>query len=372
MIYCSVIDGVEYYAGSGWRYAFGSLFAGVGGTINNLSDFMVSALSTPGMAVNVSAGQAWVNGTMTYPQGKYFVLSTVQEQVTIPAADPSNPRYDLITLTVTDPAQGETNPAGATLQDIAGTPGSSPVPPTAPPNSLILAQVYVAAGATSITSSDLWAPQSTPTAPVPYVNSPQTYLNAGITAPIQATGDTSHPAGYYGNGVMFYDANGTLWGNIDNAWQIIGGAKQPAGLLVASGAQSIPSGTVTQVTMAAGRNPVGGVSYTSNGITVPRTAFYELSAGILWDYTGTTAVALTTEVYVNGAQAYSTQVITDLAAPVNCELSRLIYLSADDTLTLYGYQDTGSSIAIGYPGSGLTGDSYETWLSVHYVQESNG
>jgi hypothetical protein len=363
---------VEYYAGSGWRYAFGSLFAGVGGTINNLSDFMVSALSTPGMAVNVSAGQAWVNGTMTYPQGKYFVLSTVQEQVTIPAADPSNPRYDLITLTVTDPAQGETNPAGATLQDIAGTPGSSPVPPTAPPNSLILAQVYVAAGATSITSSDLWAPQSTPTAPVPYVNSPQTYLNAGITAPIQATGDTSHPAGYYGNGVMFYDANGTLWGNIDNAWQIIGGAKQPAGLLVASGAQSIPSGTVTQVTMAAGRNPVGGVSYTSNGITVPRTAFYELSAGILWDYTGTTAVALTTEVYVNGAQAYSTQVITDLAAPVNCELSRLIYLSADDTLTLYGYQDTGSSIAIGYPGSGLTGDSYQTWLSVHYVQESNG
>jgi len=85
-------------------------------------------------------------------EGKTVVeTDDLPSAVTIPAADATNPRIDLVV------AISQHTPAGdpQVYQVTEGTPAPSPVSPSAPPYSTVLAQVYVAAGVTSITQSDI-------------------------------------------------------------------------------------------------------------------------------------------------------------------------------------------------------------------------
>lgn len=95
-----------------------------------LSGLGVSAQSTPNMTVAVAAGQARIGG--------YFPFE-VGENVTIATADTTNDRIDLIVIDY-----------NGVVSRVGGTAAAKPVPPAVPANSLQLAQVYVAAGVTSI------------------------------------------------------------------------------------------------------------------------------------------------------------------------------------------------------------------------------
>lgn len=115
-------------------------------------DLAVTANGTPNMTVNVAAGSAVIGGDDTpATQGSYFVKNDATVSLAISAADPTNPRKDIIIAQVRDAFySGASN--DWQLAVIAGTPAASPAEPALPNDSLKLAVVTVAAGATSITS----------------------------------------------------------------------------------------------------------------------------------------------------------------------------------------------------------------------------
>lgn len=123
--------------------------------VADYGSMQVSQLGTPGMSVQVAAGHALVAGTQTANQGFYIAYNDAATTVAIATASALNPRIDLIVVTVQDSYYGGTANNQVIFQAITGTPSSSPVPPTAPANSLVLARVAVAANATSITNGNI-------------------------------------------------------------------------------------------------------------------------------------------------------------------------------------------------------------------------
>ncbi|RLC76478.1 MAG: hypothetical protein DRJ03_28590, partial [Chloroflexi bacterium] len=124
-------DGEKHYSTEGNADLLGARHWGV------LSGLQVTENSTPDMSVLVAAGSCIVNGTE--------ITKTTSTNVSISAADDTNPRWDIITI----------NDAG-TIAATAGTPAADPVPPALPANNILLALVYVAAGVTQITNANIY------------------------------------------------------------------------------------------------------------------------------------------------------------------------------------------------------------------------
>lgn len=106
------------------------------------------AVTAPGgaMSVNVGVGRAMVQGL--------FYRNDASKAITISAADPSNPRIDLIILSATLAA-----PSSVAAQVLTGTPSGSPSAPaltqTGSTWQIALAQIAVGAGVTQITSGNV-------------------------------------------------------------------------------------------------------------------------------------------------------------------------------------------------------------------------
>ena len=106
------------------------------------------------MNVNVASGWAAVVGTTQANMGTYVAFNDATVNLTITTANPTNPRIDLICLTINDSYySGSTN--NVVFQVIAGTPASSPTVPATPANSISLANIAVGAGVTTITSGNI-------------------------------------------------------------------------------------------------------------------------------------------------------------------------------------------------------------------------
>ena len=129
-----------------------AIWAGTG--ICDYGDYKVSPTATPSMAVQVAAGRAIVGGTLTSTQGNYVVFNDAPVTVSIATASPSLPRIDLIVLTIQDSYYAGANNQ-VIIQSVTGTPNASPVAPSAPASSLILAQIAVAANATTINTGNI-------------------------------------------------------------------------------------------------------------------------------------------------------------------------------------------------------------------------
>jgi hypothetical protein len=86
--------------------------------------------------------------------GTYVGYNDAPTVVAITTANPTNPRIDLICMTVQD-AYYTGSQNNVVFQVVAGTPASSPVVPSLPANSIALAEVAVAAGALSITTGNI-------------------------------------------------------------------------------------------------------------------------------------------------------------------------------------------------------------------------
>lgn len=126
----------------------GSTGVGAGG------DFVVTQNGTPNMSVNVAAGDVWIPGTQAATQGAYYIRNLATANVPIAAVDPTNPRISVICVTQPD-AQYSGILNTPVLQEIAGTPAASPTVPALPPNSYALANVNVAASASSIVNANI-------------------------------------------------------------------------------------------------------------------------------------------------------------------------------------------------------------------------
>lgn len=102
-----------------------------------------------GMTVLVGGGSFVVPNSGTPTAGGYVATLTSQATLTVQTADPSNPRIDIVVANVVDNGN---NTSFGEVQIITGVAAPSPSAPSAPANSITLAQITVSAGASAITS----------------------------------------------------------------------------------------------------------------------------------------------------------------------------------------------------------------------------
>jgi hypothetical protein len=122
--------------------------------VRRTGDLAVTQNSPTGMSVLVAAGWGVILGNFTTNVGTYGFYNDGAVTATITTADATLPRIDLVCITVNDSAySGSLN--SVVVQVVAGTPNASPTVPATPTNSLALARVAVAAGATSIVNANI-------------------------------------------------------------------------------------------------------------------------------------------------------------------------------------------------------------------------
>ena len=132
-----------------------SSMRGRGGVNPSLGNALsVTQAGSPNMTVLVKSGVAWVPGSENSVQGLYGVLNDADVTVTITAAHATLARIDIIVFKIED-SQYSGGANTSSIVAVAGTPSGSPAVPTAPNNSIILAQVAVAALATTITNANI-------------------------------------------------------------------------------------------------------------------------------------------------------------------------------------------------------------------------
>lgn len=129
------------------------------------TDLAVTANGTPNMSVNVAVGWAAIVGNFQTNMGAYVAYNDAIQNLAISTANGSNPRIDLICMTVSDSFySGALNQVA--FQVIAGTPAASPVAPTLPTNSISLARVLVGTGVTTIVSGNITDTRTLATTPI--------------------------------------------------------------------------------------------------------------------------------------------------------------------------------------------------------------
>jgi hypothetical protein len=128
----------------------------------------VTQNSPAGLSVLVASGWAAIVGTTQANMGTYVGYNDATVTLSIATADPTNPRVDLVCMTVQDAYYtGSLN--DVILQIVAGTPAGSPVAPALPANSISLATVAVGAGATAITNANITSTRVLVTTNIPEV-----------------------------------------------------------------------------------------------------------------------------------------------------------------------------------------------------------
>jgi hypothetical protein len=211
--------------------------------IINSSSLAVTQNSPVGMSVIIAGGWAAIVGTTQSNMGTYVGYNDAPTVVAITTANPTNPRIDLICMTVQDAYYtGAQN--NVIFQVVAGTPAGSPVVPSTPANSIALAQVAVAAGALSITTANI------------------TDLRVLVTTNIPESGDIS--AVTAGTGLQGGGTSGSVTLAIDTA--------VTADLTTA---QTLTNKTLTSPLINLGINAQTGTTYTTvladNGKLVTQT-----------------------------------------------------------------------------------------------------
>lgn len=128
----------------------------------NKGDYLVTAkASQPPMGVSVAAGAAWVKATTGTRNGAYHIVNDASVDITLTAADATNPRVDRIILRVADTSDLSSATDTATLEVLSGTPTSGATlanlngAAAQPANTLNLAFVLVGAGVTSVVSANI-------------------------------------------------------------------------------------------------------------------------------------------------------------------------------------------------------------------------
>lgn len=148
------------------RRWIGSLYDHQSGVLGIDALEVTEKSGTPDMSVDVATGKGILAGDESTYQGSYFVENRGTTNLAISAADGTNPRIDLVVAKVEDSGY-----SGATdewsLAIVTGTPAASPVAPTQPATSLVLASVLVAAASSDVDDADI-TDSRTKIGPLPY------------------------------------------------------------------------------------------------------------------------------------------------------------------------------------------------------------
>jgi len=160
------------------RLSMQSIIATTG--IIGTSSLAVTQAGTPGMAVQVAAGWGAIVGNFTTNMGVYQFYNDAATQLSVTAANPTNPRIDRVVVTVNDSYYtGATN--NVTFTVVAGTAAASPTAPATPTNSISLATIAVAAAATSILNANITDTRASITTNLPVGDITDVNAGTGIT-----------------------------------------------------------------------------------------------------------------------------------------------------------------------------------------------
>lgn len=199
------------------------------------------------MSVDVSPGHVIISKTGDI-RGSYMGVNDAVKNLTVSAADVTNPRIDSVFATITDQDYGDSTSGYATVI-VTGTAALSPVAPTAPPGVvyyLKLADIAVAANVTSIVTANITGRRvyATPTA------------SAGRTTQGAA------PTNQSGNGSHWYNptADTLEWG-MNGHTTILG----PPGGYGWNSYTPVLTASTTNPTLGSGSTSVGEWRYMDNG-----------------------------------------------------------------------------------------------------------
>ncbi len=198
------------------NYEFAAL-PGVGGSISpaggvNFSrggQLRVIPTNPFSMNVQVQSGVGVIPGTEANLQGGYAFVNDSTVVLPVDAADPSEDRVDLVVARIRD-SQYSGGTDNVTLEIVKGTPATTPVFATLPPNCLPLAGIYVGVGHTDIWDIDIvdrrWPLDGTLTVRKfadQTVNSSTTFVeDTHLRLPLNLIG------GHYAiDGFLFYDSS---------------------------------------------------------------------------------------------------------------------------------------------------------------------
>jgi hypothetical protein len=119
----------------------------LGGVVGGGSALKVSAAAA--LNITVAPGSFVVPVSSAPASGGYASTLSSSATLQVAAANPVNPRIDIVVAYVNDTG---TSASQGFVEVITGTPAPSPAAPAAPANSTVLAQIAVAANASSVTS----------------------------------------------------------------------------------------------------------------------------------------------------------------------------------------------------------------------------
>lgn len=184
--------------------------------IVGVNDLAVSANGVANMSVNIAIGGAWVPGTeLAAVQGYYFFENiTAVINKSVAASDPTNGRRDLVVARIKDQEySGLLNTAD--VEVVTGTPAASPVDPTVPANSLVLARLTVAAGVTAIVTGSIADLRTT------YTGQARSAALGGL---IVATSTTFPTTNLYNGLTVWAIDNKTMYVYNGSTWDLFGQA----------------------------------------------------------------------------------------------------------------------------------------------------
>ncbi len=311
--------------------------------------FEVTVDSPLSMDLNVSAGQAFVEGTEASGQGTYFVRDSASSSVTVPTADATYDRIDLVVLTVRDTAYSGVDD-DAVLQVVTGTPSASPSAPTVPDNSIVLATVDVPALASSISA-------------VTDERGRVTYNAGGFhpglgTAVIVESG-SQMPTGPATGLLVLNEQTGALTLENSGAQYVNGPASQKYAVVKPSSNVSIPNNSTTTVSLTSALNMPTGWSLASNAVYVAEAGLYQIDVSVLWQASTATGYRQA-YLQIDGSNTYDGRSFTmstvkdSTNAVVTQHLSAVVELDPSTEVGLSAFQNGGSTQTINASSTHLT------------------
>jgi hypothetical protein len=308
--------------------------AGGGHGIVGATDLAVTQNGTPNMSVNVAAGRAFIRGGASagaIAVGVYSVMNDATTNVAIAAADPTNPRIDLVCVQVRDTNYGEAADE-ARFFVVAGTPAAVPaVPSVASLNVLVLAQVAVAAATTTIVTGN--------------ITDKRTRASA-LNAPIICTSTTRPTGASLFEGLLIIETDtDRIYIYSGSAWIFVAnyGTLGRTGVILTDAAQSIANVTASDITWGTEVSDIDGwTSGASATLTVPTG----------WDgryiltYSGSFASSPGTQssvvIFINGSS--EAEGVSANGAFFRPSVSIARTLAATDTIKVQAYQNSGAAI----------------------------
>jgi hypothetical protein len=325
------------------------------------TDLAVTQNGTPNMSVDVAAGGCFIRGTQSANQGAYHLWNDGTLNVAISAADATNARRDLIVAQVRDLNYSGAD-KDARIVVVTGTPAASPVDPTVPANSLVLARVAVAAGDTSIVTAE--------------ITDLRTMANILNQCPVFSSTtqrDQFIPVPYAGQ--QCYLSTGTrtegLYTYTSSAWREAR-IPVPGFSVTKTSAQAIAANTFTQVNFSSETYDHGNV-FASNVFTVPtgyagkwlliaNVAFGTLSTGAnkaLFITRQASGGGTPTSADAIAAQGYNAD--SSFTIP-RSNLSVIFNASVGDLFKVCALHDSGANINVLANAAGVPTFFQATWL----------